>query len=152
MSPGRVLVTIRGPRGEGEVDLDLPTGVPIQELLPLVLDGVGWSAESLQWKATPPGRVLAGFETLETAHVYDGAVLDLVKESRAAPPPLSSVPGGGWGNPVSPPSNADAHISTGKSIRWQRPAPKPPDPPEQRVSPAEEDSPPSGGWKLGGRR
>jgi hypothetical protein len=76
-----LLLTLQGPRRK--LDLELPADVPVSDLLPLLQQVCGTSADSDRWALSrlASGRPLQATQTLLENKVLDGEVLVLHQEN-----------------------------------------------------------------------
>lgn len=125
-----VLITLEST--QCTVDLEVPAEVPLDELLPVLLDVCGTPAASgtetgtTQWSvsasASPPSQPFPPHDTLAQCGVHDGAVLslrDANASARSVPPraPLVLL----RDQPDEPGTEpAVEHYPGGIAVRWRR--------------------------------
>ena len=113
-----VVVTLQSQNQQ--VDLELPAGVPLATWLPMVNDKLGW-AQGGDCCLLPSRRLLKGEESLATAQIANGDILELLPPKLATPPDQPKT-----GIPTLRAVNGQSLAVPGKSVLIGRP-----DPPRQ---------------------
>ena len=95
----RVIISAKRDGDSNARDLEVPTGMPIRQLVTLIARALGWDMDTqgnpIHYKvgAQPPGRILRENETLAQAQAWDGSYLIFYPSHKpGAPQPLGEGP------------------------------------------------------------
>jgi hypothetical protein len=86
----RAIVSVRLDGSNATRDVELPVDVPAGQLSDAIAAALGWTTQPYALFSDPPGRRLAGDETLAEAGAWDGAWLTLRATSADANAGLSA--------------------------------------------------------------